>query len=344
VTAAPVGGPSRRYRGSGHPGQPVERLPGAADRLRPDPRPESARQRRTAMVWAFGWETARRLPEPVAFALANLLGRLAHRLARHPRDQVRRTLSRVVPPDQLDATVAAAFRSYARYWVEAFRAADLDPDDLDRRTTTGGFAHLDAVLERGKGVVVLLAHHGSWDVAAQWAETHGYHLAVVAEVLRPRALFAKFVRLRETVGLDVVPLRRGDALLERLGAVTDANHLVGLLSDRDLSSAAPAVELFGDVCRIPRGPAALAARTGAGIIPITMLQVPGRRWHLQCLPEVVVDGLDVEQATRRIAGAIEELIRLAPEQWHMFQPLYSDDVEALRSAGRSASTRRPVRR
>ena len=340
MTSSAARRPRRAYRGSGHPGAPIERRPGAADRLPPDPRPETARHRRTALVWDIGWETARRLPEPIAFALADLLGRLAHRLARRTRQQVRRTLSRVVPPAELDATVSAAFRSYARYWVEAFRAADLDPDDLDARTTTGGFAHLDAALQRGRGVVVLLAHHGSWDVAAQWAETHGYHLAVVAEVLRPRALFAKFVRLREAVGLDVVPLRRGDALLERLSAVTEGNHLVGLLSDRDLSRSAPQVQLFGDSCRIPRGPAVLATRTDAAIIPITMLQLPGRRWHLQCLPEVPVDGLDVDEATRRVARALEDLIRLAPEQWHMFQPLYLDDLHARRGERRARARRR----
>ncbi|MBA2729729.1 MAG: hypothetical protein H0U48_03140, partial [Euzebyaceae bacterium] len=132
------------YRGSGHPGAAVERNPGAAQRLPPDPRPEGRRLRRIAIAWTALWEVARRLPEPLAYAGADLAARAQHRLASATRARVRANLARVVAPESLDTTVKAAFRSYARYWVEAFRAADISPADIDRRTTTAGFEHLDA--------------------------------------------------------------------------------------------------------------------------------------------------------------------------------------------------------
>ncbi len=327
-TAAPA------YRGSGLPGRAVERAPGAASRIPPDPRPPTPRMRLLALAWTAGWELCRLLPEAVVHGAADLLARLLARRASSRETTLRATLRRVVGDGPaLDDAVRGAWRSYARYWVESFRAADLTPAEIDRRTTTGGFEHLDAALERGRGVVVLLAHHGSWDVAAQWAETHGYHLAVVAEVVRPRALFERFVRLRESVGLEVVPLRRrdaagregGSALVGPLRRTLAANHLVGLLSDRDLSGSAPVVQLFGEPARMPRGPAILAQRTGAAVIPITMLQRPGRRWHLQVLPEVEVAGLAVDEAVQRLAGGIEDLIRLDPAQWHCFSPVHLAD-------------------
>ncbi len=310
-----------RYRGSGWPGAPVDRRPGVADRLPADPRPESPRLRWTGAAWLAAWEVARRVPEPVAFGLADVAARVGHARLAATRERVRTTLARVAPGTDLSLP---AFRSYARYWVEAFRAADLDPDDVDRRTTTDGFAHLDAALDRGRGVVVLLAHHGSWDVAARWAETHGYHLAVVAEVLRPRRLFARFAALREGIGLEIVPFlrtrtatgRRAGASTAALARVLAANHLVGLLADRDLGGDGEVVELFGAPARIPRGPAVLAQRTGAALVPITLLQRPGRRWHLQVLPVVDVAGVDPATATRRVAAALEDLVRLDPAQWH----------------------------
>lgn len=284
----------------------------------------------TATVWNIAWETSRRLPEAVAHALAAILARLAYRFAGASRRQLTRNLARVVEADRLDRTVRDGFRSYARYWVEAFRAADLDPDDLDRRTTTNGFDNLDAALDKGKGAVILLAHHGSWDVCAQWGETHGYHMAVVAEVVRPRALFEKFVRLRETVGLEVVPLRRGQDLVARLEQVLAANHLVGLLSERDLTGRGPVVRLFGEDARLPRGPVVLSQRTGAPILPATMLQRPGRRWHIEVLPPVRVAGLDEDAAAQQIATALETLIRLDPAQWHALQPVWLTDVSPRR--------------
>lgn len=318
------------YRGSGLPGRPVDRNPGADRRIPPDPRPEGPGLRANAFLWNVAWEATRRLPEAVAHALARLIARLAYRVAGTARRQLTRNLARVVGPDVSDRTVRDAFASYARYWVEAFRAADLDPADLDRRTTTNGFAHLDGVLERGRGAIILLAHHGSWDVCAQWGETHGYHLAVVAEVVRPRALFEKFVRLRETVGVEVVPLRRGDNLLGRLEEVLAANHLVGLLAERDLSGRGPVVQLFGEDARIPAGPVLLAQRTGAPILPATMLQRPGRRWHIEVLAPVEVAGLDLDEAAQAVAAGLEAIIGLDPAQWHAVQPVWLADVPAHR--------------
>lgn len=314
------------YRGSGFPGQPVDRNPGADRRIPPDPRPEGAAMRVNAVLWNLAWETTRRLPEAVAHALAALLARVAFYVAGPARRRLTANLARVVEADDLDRTVREAFRSYARYWVEAFRAADLDPDDLDRRTTVNGFDHLDAVLEQGRGAIILLAHHGSWDVCAQWGETHGYHMAAVAEIVRPRALFQKFVRLREAVGLEVVPLRRGDDLLGRLEKVLADNHVVGLLAERDLTGRGPVVRLFGEDARIPSGPVVLSQRTGAPIVPVTMLQRPGRRWHIEILPAIEAAELDFPDAAGEVASALEELIRLDPAQWHAVQPVWLADV------------------
>jgi len=282
------------------------------------------RARLAAAAFVAGWELARRLPEAVVFAGANLGGWLAWYSSPGLRAGITRNLARVVPAGDLERCARDAFGSYARYWVESFRSTDLSREDLDRRTTTAGFEHLDRALTEGKGVIVLLAHHGSWDVAARWAEDHGYHMAAVAEVLEPRRLFERFVRLRESIGLEIVPLA-GRHRGMRLARVLAANHLVGLLSDRDLGGSGMVVPLFGDAAALPRGPVVLSQRTGAPIVPITMLQRPGRRWHLQVLPPVDVRGEAIESGVQRVAKALEELIRLAPEQWHAFSPVFLSD-------------------
>ncbi|MGI9018270.1 MAG: phosphatidylinositol mannoside acyltransferase [Euzebya sp.] len=320
---------SYHYRGSGLHDQPVDRNHGAVDRV-PAPRtPETGRQKLSGRVWDAAWAAARQLPGPLAFGLSDLGGRLAPRLGDNA--MIRANLSRVVPPGELDLAVQGAFTSYARYYMEAFRASDIDPTWLDQRTTTGGFEHLDEVLDQGRGVIVLLAHHGSWDIAARWAESHGYHLACVAEVLRPRRLFHRFVRMREQLGLEIVPLSRGHDITVRLRQVLAANHLVGLLSDRDLSGKAPLVDFFGEPARIPAGPALLSKRTGTPIVPVTMLHRPHMRYHVQCLPAFDTTSLTPRGGVQRTAQALEDLIRLDPAQWHAFQPIFEADRVATPS-------------
>ncbi len=295
----------------------------------PAGRPDTPAQRRSGLLWLAAWQVVRWLPERVAFGLADVAGRVAARRGGPTRARVRANLARIVEGPQLDAAVGAAYRSYARYWIEAFRAADITDADIAARVTTSGMDRLDAVLDEGHGAIVLLAHHGSWDIAARWAEAHGYHLAVVAEVVRPRALFARFVQLREAMGLEVVPLAprsgmKGKGIATRLGQVLDANHLVGLLTDRDLSGTAPTVDLFGELCHIPVGAAVLAKRTRAPVVPITMLQRPRRRWHLQVLEPRRLHELELRAAHTEVARGLEDLIRLDPTQWHAFQPIWPD--------------------
>ncbi len=197
------------YRGTDFPDQPFDRNPGAAEPPPPGGRPDSRVERLTGVAYRLAWGLLRRLPQPVAYGLAAAAGELVHALVPGTRRQLRANL---VPAAELKAATRRAMRSVTRSYVESFRAADLEPAELDRRTDVSGFReHVDAALDGGEGLIVLLAHHGSWDLAARWAGTHGYHLGVVAEVLRPHHLFRRFVRLREAMGLEVVPLpRAGD--------------------------------------------------------------------------------------------------------------------------------------
>lgn len=316
------------YRGSGVPGRALDRRPGAAERV-PPRRPDTRRERISGAWWLAAWRIARWLPEVVAFAVADAAAVFAARRGGPPRAQVRANLARVVGDDaDLDVTVTGAYRSYARYWVEAFRAADIRADDIATRVEAVGLDTLDEVLEQGRGVIVLLAHHGSWDVAARWAEVHGYHMAAVAEVVRPRRLFARFVQLREAMGLEIVPLEphggiRARGIGSRLGEVLADNHLVGLLTDRDLSGRAPQVDFFGRPCRLPVGATVLAKRYRAPVVPTAMLQLPGRRWRLQVLEPRWLHDLDIHEAQQQVARALEDIICLDPTQWHAFQPIWA---------------------
>ena len=333
------------WRGSGQPGAPVGRNPGAAERIPSDP-DEGLRSRIVGLTWIVAWEAVRRMPESLAFGLGDVAGRLWYWVAPKGRRKLRANLARVVGADALlEPTVKRAHRSYARYWVEAFRAADLTPEQLETRTSTTDYGHLDDALDAGRGVIVLLAHHGSWDVAAAWAESQGYHLAVVAEVVRPRALFHKFVRLREAIGLEVVPLRtrhsEGDRAIRlprvtaRLEEVLAENHLVGLLSDRDLTRRASMTSLFGHPWRVPSGAVTLSRRTGALVVPVTMRQEPGRRWHVQAWPPMDVASMPIGEARAAIAGALEQVIRSDVAQWHAFSRVWEepDPPSAQREQG-----------
>jgi KDO2-lipid IV(A) lauroyltransferase len=285
-----------------------------------------ARLRRRAPVYAYriGSRVARALPEPVAEATAATAGKVASAVLKDRRAQVERHLRRA----GADVGAAEVFASYARYWLESFRLPDASPADLDARMHVDGLEHLEAGVEAGNGVILALPHLGGWDFGGAWFGSHGWKATVVVEPLEPPELFEWFAAFRERFGLTVVPLgpEAGTAVLRTLRA----GGIAGLLCDRDIQGTGVEVEFFGERTNLPSGPAALALRTGAALMP-TAVYFEGRRGHRGVVrPPIACERTgsfrdDVARLTQALAHELETLIRAAPEQWHLLQPNWPSD-------------------
>ena len=109
-----------------------------------------------------------------------------------------------------------------------------------------------------------------------------------------------------------------------------AGGLVGLLSDRDVGGNGIEVEFFGETTTMPAGPATLALRSGARLVTGAVYSGPGPDHRAIVEPPLDTTRTgslrqDVARLTQEIATRFEGLIRRAPEQWHVFQPLWLAD-------------------
>jgi KDO2-lipid IV(A) lauroyltransferase len=177
--------------------------------------------------------------------------------------------------------------------------------------------------------VLALPHLGNWDLAGAWLAGQGYEITVVAEPAEPPELFEWFVETRARLGLRVVPLgpEAGGVLLRELRD----NRVVCLLCDRDLTGDGIAVTFFGEKTRIPGGPAMLALRTGAPLLPVGLSFRPHDGHSARILAPVPADRRgrvrdDVTRVTQQLAERFEDLIRATPDQWLMLQPNWPSDV------------------
>ena len=117
----------------------------------------------------------------------------------------------------------------------------------------------------GTGVILALPHLGGWEWAGRWIADCGIPITVVVEPLEPPELFEWFADFRRSLGMDVVPLGPG-AASAAIKAVK-ANGVLCLLCDRDIGGGGVEVEFFGERTTLPAGPATLALRTGAPVLP-----------------------------------------------------------------------------
>src|SRR4051812_28013891 len=109
------------------------------------------------------------------------------------RSMVARHLQRIHGTDltgrALDRAVRHSFASYARYWVESFRAPTMSLAELDASLSWAGIDNLERAVEGGKGAIIALPHLGGWDLGGSWLCKVGYPLTVVVEALEPPELF-----------------------------------------------------------------------------------------------------------------------------------------------------------
>lgn len=266
----------------------------------------------------------------VRVARAAALG--ASHLDRDRRARVERNLRRVHGAElgrvALRRAVHRTYASYARYWVESFRLPGTSPAALDARMRCDGLAHLDAALAGGRGALLALPHLGGWEWAGFWAaEVYGHPVSVVVESLEPRGVFEWFKALREEFGMHVIELG-ADAGNGVVSALKN-NHIVALLCDRNIGRGGVEVEFFGERTLLPGGPATLALRTGAPIIPAA-IYYRGEMHEGVLRAAVGCERLgrfrdDVSRITQAVARELESLIRAAPEQWHLMQPNWPSD-------------------
>ena len=281
--------------------------------------------RATDAAYAGGWAVVRALPDPVAHRLFRAGADLAHRRGGKAVDRLRSNLVRVAPDRDPDALTRDALRSYARYWCEVFRLPVTPRERIVSGMHAVGEDAFRAAVADTRGTVLALPHSGNWDHAGAWCGATGVPFTTVAERLKPESLYDRFVEFRESLGMEVLPLTGGprppfDVLTERL----EDGRTLCLLADRDLSARGIDVTFFGATARMPAGPATLALRTDARLIPVT-LSFRDDGWQVVFHHEV--EHSDVATMTQALADAFAGGIARHPQDWHMLQRLWLDDLE-----------------
>ena len=297
----------------------------------------------------LGWSVVCRLPESraqSAFRLsADLAWRRQGRGVQVLEGNLRRVIGSQAPESQLRALSKAAMRSYARYWLEAFRLPMMPTGRLvaGMRDTGHSRAALD-YLAAGRGVVFALPHMGNYDLAAAWIIGQGAgSITTVAERLKPESVYDRFVAFRAGLGVEVLPASGGTGssfavLVQRLRA----GKLVALVCDRDVTGSGIEVEFFGENARMMGGAAALAVQTGAALMPV-ILWFEGDHWGVHIHEEIPVpaEGDSKQKAAammQQVARLFEAGIRAHPQDWHMLQKVFAADLDPGRPRRASAGS------
>lgn len=317
------------------------------------------RERLSSAAFSAGWGLVCRLPESVARALFNFGADIAWRrqgggvqVLEGNLIRVLRTCSGFTETDpefgqELRALSRAVMRSYARYYLETFRLQTF-PDERVQAGMHVNQENVDLTLEHlknGRGVIYALPHMGDFEQAGRWVILAGAGSIVApAERLSPESVFQKFLSFREGLGMEIVPTNGGPHPFGVMAQRLRAGKLVTIVADRDLSGTGVEVDFFGEKALLPAGPAALAVQTGAALMPVSCWFVGEAEWAAHVYDEIPVPGSGTRKEkiaamTQALATVFEQAIREHPEDWHMLQKLFVNDLDPERLARNRSRTR-----
>jgi lauroyl/myristoyl acyltransferase len=286
-------------------------------------------------AYALGWAAVRRMPEPMARAIFTFIADRAWRRRGRGVRQLEKNLRRVVGEDLSEEALRElsrrGMRSYLRYWMESFRLPSTSRERILSGMRITGVDALFKDLESGRGVVAAMPHMGNYDHAGAWIALSGTPFTTVMERLRPESLYDRFVEYRAGLGMEVLPATGGDGdVFGTLAGRLRDGRLVCLVADRDLTASGVEVDFFGRAAKLPAGPAALAVQTGAALRPVT-LWYEDDHWGVRVHEEIPVPGEGDRQEkihamTQSLAQAFQQSVAAHPQDWHMLQRVWVEDL------------------
>ncbi|WP_276956099.1 lysophospholipid acyltransferase family protein [Jonquetella anthropi] len=191
---------------------------------------------------------------------------------------------------------------------------ECSPDDLAKiKSYAGG----------GKGVVVLCAHFGNWELGGAWMAAQNLPLLCVAREADDGAFSDLITAWRDELGVKTLMKSRSRSFL-RLAVQTPRQGVsLALLADQDGGRNGQEVTFLGRPCTAVRGPALISLLAGVPVLPLYALRLGPFRYKVVLEEPLAVDEkLSKEEKIAALTEAanrsVEQLVRRYPEQWFWF--------------------------
>jgi lauroyl/myristoyl acyltransferase len=216
-----------------------------------------------------------------------------------------------------------AYRNYSRYLLELMRLPWMKKEQVDQLLEVHSLDRFLEIYRESNGIVLVAAHLGNNEAAAAGFAKQGLAINVVGDDSSYVELYELFERQRESWGVKMISWRN---LRGVYGALRRKEGLV-LLVDWGYRVDGIPVKMFGAWTTLPAGPALLAAKHGAAIVPFSINRHPDGTFRAAADEPIHVPSnspSDLAIATQKIATALERHISPAPEQWYIFKPIWPE--------------------
>lgn len=276
------------------------------------------------VLYRIGQFIALHLPLKITYRIATFCSDLHYLVANKDRKYVKENLKAIFPEKssrEIRRIRIRMARNFAKYLVDFFRFEKFDISYIKKNISIENINYFDEAISKNKGVIILTAHLGNWELGGVVVALLGYLFWVVALPHKEKKVNDFFNFQRESKGIKVIPL--GRAVRKSLDILKN-NGLLALAGDRDFTGKGLIMDFFGKPAIFPEGPAALSLKTGASIVPGFMLRNPDDTFTLRIEKPIEFSSTgkkdeDMKQLMEKYVKIFEQYIRRYPDQWYMFR-------------------------
>lgn len=262
--------------------------------------------------------------------IARVVAYLVYILSPSLRASIRDNMRHVLGPEASDAELKQATRGVltntARNYFDLIKLPHLKPDDIKDCIVPHNWHNVEDALKQGKGVVLVTAHLGSFDTAAQIFTTYSVQVTILVEPLKPPSLLKHVTALRASHGINFVPTELGS--LEIMIRALRRGEAILFVCDRDIAGNGLKSNFFGEETTMPTAAMRIAMRTGAVVVPTFNLRRDDGRYDAFFEPAVDIipkgDGA-LERNIEKVAHIMERYIESCPEQWVVLSPIWANE-------------------
>lgn len=274
-------------------------------------------------IYRLGTKWIGRIPKPLSYALSRGIAAASYGTYKTAVANVKANLARALPgaPDrELSRLARRLFMNYSTYLVDYGRYTSLGREDvLGKIASYDGKENLEAAIAMNRGIILLTAHLGNWELGGIFFGRYGLKTNVVtledgnAEIDEARRWY------RERHNVNTITIGNSPfATLELVKALGNG-EMVAMLIDRYQEGLdALETEFFGRPALFPRGPFILSRLTGAPLIAAFVVKEEDGYKGIIERPLVVREEAEEAATLKEIVKILERCIIMYPDQWYNF--------------------------
>lgn len=285
-----------------------------------------------AYIYKISLWLAHILPLSFMKRITKCFAYVSYFLYRNARKNVECNLSHIFSdPIMVKKVSRDIFANYSLYLADWAKLITMNNKKvISRFSAIQGREVFDSAYKRGKGIILLAAHIGNWELGGIFFGHTGIPINIVTAKDEVRAIASIRESVRNLYNVKTITIDDDPFFFIDIINALNRNEIVAMLIDRYERENGVLMDFFGELAYFPPGPVLLARNTGCSVLPAFTVMEKGGNYKTAVGSIVDMEftddrDMDIHVNLKKIVKVFEQYIREYSDQWYNFTPIWDKD-------------------